>query len=67
MKNRLARLLNVLERHAREPGRKLEDIAEELGLTPQTVRRDVRDLREARAFEGDRVWMPASNTEGRVR
>ncbi len=50
MKNRLSRLLKVLEWFPRGAPHDVEVIAQQLGTTPSTVRRDLRDLREAGAF-----------------
>jgi predicted DNA-binding transcriptional regulator YafY len=52
MKNRLARLLKVLEWYPRTGAPDVDSIALQLGTTPGTVRRDLRDLREAGAFDG---------------
>lgn len=54
MKNRLARLLKVLEWYPRSGAPDIDSIALQLGTTPATVRRDLRDLREAGAFDGDK-------------
>jgi predicted DNA-binding transcriptional regulator YafY len=54
MKNRLARLLKVLEWYPRSGAPDVDSIALQLGTTPATVRRDLRDLREAGAFDGDK-------------
>lgn len=63
MKNRLARLLKVLEWYPRSGAPDIDSIALQLGTTPATVRRDLRDLREAGAFEGDKPKLasPAAN------
>lgn len=53
MKNRLARLLKVLEWYPRSGAPDIDSIALQLGTTPATVRRDLRDLREAGAFDGE--------------
>jgi|LNFM01.1.fsa_nt_gb predicted DNA-binding transcriptional regulator YafY len=53
MKNRLARLLKVLEWYPRSCAPDIDSIALQLGTTPATVRRDLRDLREAGAFDGE--------------
>jgi DeoR/GlpR family transcriptional regulator of sugar metabolism len=56
MRDRLARLLTVLRAadDAKKAERPLdvEALAGQLGLTPQTVRRDLRDLTEASAWNG---------------
>lgn len=44
---RLARLVRVLDRYPADPD--VDGIARELGVSPTTVRRDLRDLREAGA------------------
>lgn len=51
MKNRLSRLLKVLEWYPRDRSPDVDAIAQQLGTTPSTVRRDLRDLREAGAFK----------------
>jgi predicted DNA-binding transcriptional regulator YafY len=51
MKNRLARLLKVLAWYPRSGAPDIDVIALQLGVTPATVRRDLRDLREAGAFD----------------
>jgi predicted DNA-binding transcriptional regulator YafY len=53
MKNRLSRLLKVLEWFPRSGTPDVDAIALQLGTTPSTVRRDLRDLREAGAFAHD--------------
>lgn len=50
MKNRLARLLKVLECLPRNGAPDVDALAIQLGTTPETIRRDLRDLREAGAF-----------------
>ncbi len=59
MKNRLARLLKVLEWYPRSGAPDIDSIALQLGTTPATVRRDLRDLREAGAFDGDKAKLAA--------
>lgn len=54
MKPRLSRLLSVLQARQGE-GATAEEIAVRLGLTPQAVRRDLRDLADA----GQDVRLPA--------
>lgn len=61
MKNRLARLLKVLEWYPRSGAPDIDSIALQLGITPATVRRDLRDLREAGAFDGDKAKLAASD------
>ncbi|MDP3276096.1 MAG: WYL domain-containing protein [Deltaproteobacteria bacterium] len=51
MKNRLGRLLKVLEWYPRSGAPDIDAIALQLGSTPATIRRDLRDLREAGAFD----------------
>ncbi|MFO0560445.1 MAG: WYL domain-containing protein [Polyangiales bacterium] len=65
MKNRLARLLKVLEWYPRSGAPDIDSIALQLGTTPATVRRDLRDLREAGAFDGDKPKLasPAANDD----
>jgi hypothetical protein len=50
MKNRLSRLLKVLESFPRSGAPDVDAIALELGTTPAIIRRDLRDLRDAGAF-----------------
>lgn len=52
MKNRLSRLLKVLEWYPRTGTPDVDALALQLGTTPATIRRDLRDLREAGAFGG---------------
>jgi hypothetical protein len=52
MKNRLTRVLKVLEWYPRTGAPDIDALALQLGTTPATVRRDLRDLREAGAFSG---------------
>jgi predicted DNA-binding transcriptional regulator YafY len=51
MKNRLSRLLKVLERCPDPVAPDVGALAAQLGATPETIRRDLRDLREAGAFD----------------
>lgn len=51
MRSRLAMLIRILDRRRDDPGVSAEQLALELGATPETVRRDLRDLREAGAFD----------------
>jgi len=51
MKNRLNRLLKVLEWYPRTGVSDIDALALQLGTTPATIRRDLRDLREAGAFD----------------
>lgn len=64
MKNRLSRLLKVLEWFPRTGTPDVDAIALQLGTTPSTVRRDLRDLREAGAFvDKSSVENEPSNTD----
>lgn len=65
MKNRLSRLLKVLEWYPRTGVADIDALALQLGTTPATVRRDLRDLREAGAFDGlqQRTVSSSSNAE----
>jgi predicted DNA-binding transcriptional regulator YafY len=58
MKNRLTRLLKVLERCPRSGAPDVDALALQLHATPETIRRDLRDLREAGAFDG--LHLPAA-------
>lgn len=51
MKNRLSRLLKVLERCPDPLATDIGVVAAQLNATPETIRRDLRDLREAGAYE----------------
>lgn len=51
MKNRLSRLLKVLDWYPRSGTPDVEHIASELGTSAATIRRDLRDLRDAGAFD----------------
>jgi predicted DNA-binding transcriptional regulator YafY len=50
VKNRLFRLLKVLEGYPRTGAPDLDAMAAELGTVPDVLRRDLRDLRDAGAF-----------------
>jgi predicted DNA-binding transcriptional regulator YafY len=62
MKNRLSRLLKVLEWYPRTGAPDIDALALQLGTTPATVRRDLRDLREAGAFQGVPFPPPLAET-----
>jgi predicted DNA-binding transcriptional regulator YafY len=58
MKHRLTRLLKVLEWYPRTGAPDVDALALQLGTTPATIRRDLRDLRDAGAFDGAAAELP---------